>query len=955
MRTAVFLGLWIASLAWARPLSDSIIAQWSLEQQVGQLLMVPVYPKKGPKHWKKVADQIRQDHIGGVIVMQGTLAETYAALETLRTAAPYPLMIAIDAEWGLNMRIADGPRIPLAMTLGAVEDTSLVRRMGFWVGMQLKALGIQWNFAPVVDVNTNPANPVIHWRAFSSDPERVARQADAFARGLQQADIAYTLKHFPGHGDTYQDSHYHLPRVDASRKEMEQIHLLPYRHLAPRAPGVMVAHILVPSLGIDSLPASLSPQSTDILRHQVGFQGLIFTDALNMKALKHWGQAHAAVLALQAGAQVLLFPTDVRRVRDTILQAIQQGQISRAQVKDAVQRIVAWKTRHPAPTPLPLDSIQRLFNHPIWRGWVRQTITAAQTLVKDVHRQVPLSPHRSYRWVIISNHLPTHVVKALWFFRQGDIEFYTWDDLSVIQPEPHTWLLLFPPNLRVQDSFGLDASQIQYLQRLAAQAEGVVVFSTPYFLPFVDAAPAIAVAYEQGPDFQSIAIQCLFGARPYSGVLPFQVGKYPVGHGLKRPSLRLGFGLPEEVGMDSRTLQRIDSLMETAIRQGATPGGRVLIARKGLIVWDRTYGFFTYDSLLAVDAHTLYDLASITKIAATTLAVMKLYEEGKIRLDVPIQWYLPELQGTPKGKLTIRELLTHTAGLKDWIPFYRRWKKDSLQLFLCSADTVDGFFCIPVTNGVVAAADLPDSLWQWIIRSPVQRRGRYRYSDLGFYILQKIIERRTHQGLDEYVRRHFYDTLHLSYIGYRPLERFARSQIAPTEIDTYFRHRIVWGTVHDPGAALLGGVAGHAGLFSDAYDLATLMQMLMNGGTYGGVRLLDSTTVRLFTSKATRRYRRGLGFDKPDFFRPDRSPTCTLGSLRTFGHLGFTGTATWADPEYQLVYVLLSNRTYPSMYNRRFNQLSVRTRTHCIAYEAIQAYEAQLQHLLSSFSPKQHE
>ena len=286
-------------------------SSWTLREKVGQLLMIPLYPRRGPTHWKQVGKLIRDYNIGGVIIMQGTVEQTYHALDTIRNYARYPLMVAIDAEWGLSMRLSDGPRIPYAMTLGAIQDTSIIRELGHWVGLQLKLMGIGWNFAPVVDVNTNPNNPVIHWRAFSSDPKRVVRQAFAFMKGMQQAGISFTPKHFPGHGDTHQDSHHMLPVVDADASEMENIHLFPYKKLLQYSPGVMVAHILVPSLEIERLPASLSPVAIwRLLRKQMNYKGIIFTDALNMKAVERWGSA-TGELALKAGATILLFPTNV--------------------------------------------------------------------------------------------------------------------------------------------------------------------------------------------------------------------------------------------------------------------------------------------------------------------------------------------------------------------------------------------------------------------------------------------------------------------------------------------------------------------------------------------------------------------------------------------------------------------------------------------------------------------
>ncbi len=926
----------ILTIFWNNVSHGQEIPSWTLREKIGQLIMVPLYPRRGPTHWKQVGQLIRDYNIGGVIVMQGTIEQAYYALDTIRKYARYPLMIAIDAEWGLSMRLKDGPSIPYAMTLGAIQDTSIVRELGYWTGLQVKMMGIGWNFAPVVDVNTNPANPVIHWRAFSSNPERVVRQAFAFMQGMKQAGISFTLKHFPGHGDTHQDSHVLLPVVNASASEMEQIHLLPYKKLLKYSPGVMVAHILVPSLDIKQLPASLSPVAIwRILRKQMNYKGIVFTDALNMKAVERWGAA-TGELALKAGATILLFPTNVDAMVSHIEQVVQKEKLSEEVINARVSEVIFWKQTNRF-TPASLDSIKKAFGSLKWKALVRKAISHAQTLVKDSLKALPLSPSKQYKWIIISNELPLQAIKTLKLYHQEKIKIYRWDDLPAINDiDRSTWILIFPPSLNAKRFFGLDSLQIKKLGELAKIAGGTVLFTSPYFIPFVKDAPAIVVSYQQDRDFQDIAIQALFGSRGFYGVLPFEVGKWKVGHGIKKNPVRLGFGLLEEVGFNRKVFDSIDAFINYAIRQGSMPGARLLVAKNNLIVYDKAYGYLTYDSLIPVSHNTLYDLASVTKIAATTLAVMKLVDEGKLRLDVPIKWYLPELKNSDIGNITIREMLTHTAGLKAWIPFFKKITPDSLEMYLCSSEEADSFFCIPISGTLVASADIKDSVWNWIMQEPLKRRGKYRYSDLGFYITQKIIEKITHTPLDSFVYKNLYEPLGLQDITFNPLGKYPKVQIAPTEVDTYFRNEIIWGKVHDPGAALMGGVAGHAGLFATPYPLAELMQMLINGGTYAGIHLLSSETIKEFTSKATARYRRGIGFDKPDFKNPNRSPTCTEVPKSTFGHLGFTGTAMWADPDNQIIYILLANRTYPSMENGLFNQLSIRTNVHCLIYQALE-------------------
>ncbi len=436
--------------------------------------------------------------------------------------------------------------------------------------------------------------------------------------------------------------------------------------------------------------------------------------------------------------------------------------------------------------------------------------------------------------------------------------------------------------------------------------------------------------------------QVLFGGLSAKGRLPVTASdryKYGLGN-YSGPPIRLSYGLPEELGMSSASLQSIDQIAHQAIEAHATPGCQVLIARQGKVIFQQNYGYHTYDNRQPVTDTSLYDLASITKVAATTLTLMYLTDLGQFNLDLTLSDYMPQLQGTPLQGLPVRDVLTHTAGLTAWIPFYRSTINDSIiDIYYCSVE--DESFCVPVTDGYYMRGDYRDSILSLIAFSELEEPGKYRYSDLGFYLFRQIIENTALMPIQTFVQEMFYRPLGLRYLTYLPLEKFPAAQIVPTENDLVFRKQLLQGHVHDPGAAMFGGVSGHAGLFGTANDLAVLMQMLLNGGSYGGEHFLDREVIHEFTRRQNNRSRRGLGWDKPEMDSRRDGPTSRYASARTFGHTGFTGTCVWVDPEYDLIYVFLSNRIHPDQENRKLIRMDVRTRIQDVLYQAVKASQAQ--------------
>ncbi|MGB3800279.1 MAG: serine hydrolase, partial [Lewinella sp.] len=469
----------------------------------------------------------------------------------------------------------------------------------------------------------------------------------------------------------------------------------------------------------------------------------------------------------------------------------------------------------------------------------------------------------------------------------------------------------------------------------------VTVFGNPYSLASLDKFGTILEAYTRDEVAQDAAAQALFGANRITGRLPVTASKIsPYNAGLETTAnFRMGYANPESVGVDGESLaSNIDVLAREAIRERATPGMVVLVARNGKVVFEKAYGHHTYARKQPVSTNDVYDLASVTKVAATTLCVMKLVDDGRIDLDKPLGFYLPELEGTNKENLKIRAVLAHRAGLSSWIPFYKytltpgRYPKPSSQ-FYRTAQT--GNFVVPVTDKLFMNKVCIDSVWQRIYDSPLPNVGRYRYSDLGFYLMAKLIDRVSGLTVDEYAARHFYRPMGLESLTFNPLRYIDRDRIPPTEVDNYFRMCTVQGYVHDMGAGMMGGVSGHAGLFGSAHDIAALFQMLLQEGTYGGKQYLTPETIHQFTTRYDNDLRRGLGFDMKQLDEDRSLNVAEDASSRAFGHLGFTGTAVWVDPADELVYVFLSNRTYPDMENNKLNRLDTRIKMHAAAYEAI--------------------
>ncbi|MCB0690333.1 MAG: serine hydrolase [Saprospiraceae bacterium] len=936
---------------------DSVFKSLDEDEKLGQLFMIRAYSKGDAQETNKILKLIKEYHIGGLCFFQGDPTEQATITLQYQHHADIPLLIAIDAEWGLGMRFPDKAiSFPRNLTLGAIEDQNPIYDMGVAIAEQCKRMGIHVNFAPVVDVNNNINNPVIGDRSFGEDKFAVAAKAYAYIKGLQDNGIIACAKHFPGHGDTDVDSHLDLPTIRHNLERLNEIELFPFKNLVNKGVmSMMVAHLHIPAFDDrPNRPSTLSRYTvTDLLRNKMGFDGLIFTDALDMKGVaKFFTNGTAEAEALLAGNDVLLLSEDVPQAILTIKQYVKEGKIAQSQIDASVKRILAAKAfSHAADiSQIHPDSLSHFLNSGKFQAVKSDLISKSLTLTKNNKSVLPFEDigNKSFASLSVNSQIKTEFQKRLDSYAKvdhfqafGKLDIKTKNFLiSKLVNHDHIIVSFHNMSKYASKNFGLDEDYINFLKLLPKEKLIIVLFGSPYALKnFGD--ETILVAYQDDEMTQDLAAQALFGAIPIKGKLPITASKnHPIGQGVYVPSIhRLGFCPPEKVGLDSEVLNQIDGIAEEMIAKKAAPGCQVLVAKDGNVVFEKSYGYFDYSKSQKVENSSLYDLASLTKILSTTLSIMKLDAEAAINIDYPIRAYLPETDTTNKADLTIRQMIAHCSGLRPWIPFYENTiiKKKSHPIVSDSfySTTINPDFAIPVASNLFLRTDYRDTIWHEILISELKDNTEYRYSDLGFYIMQHIIENASGMTLDKYFDQNFAKPLGLKNMGYNPLYSHNIGDIVPTEEDRYFRNQQLRGTVHDMGAAMLGGVAGHAGLFSNAEDIAVIMQMLLNQGSYGGKQYFPKSIVKKYTSHYILSSRRGLGFDMKEC-NPDKTENmCNSASKLTFGHLGFTGTATFADPQYNIVYVFLSNRTFPKMDNQLLNKLDIRPRIQQKIYDAL--------------------
>jgi len=932
------------------PWADSLMQSMTLDEKIGQLFMVAANGRDTDEAYYLMIDSLIENYgLGGLIYFQAEPHNHNLLVNRFQSISNIPMMNGIDGEWGLAMRIDSLKSFPWNMTLGAIQDDELLYEMGAAMAQECKTLGIHFNFAPVVDVNSNPLNPIINARSYGENPENVSRKGLALMRGMQDAGVLACAKHFPGHGDTESDSHKTLPVINHTKARIDSVDLVPFQDLIDAGvASVMVAHLNIPSLdSTENRASTLSPYVVDtMLRQQMNFSGLAFTDALNMKGVSSFYETgDLEVAALLAGNDVLLFPEDIPAAFIAIKQAIKDSVLTVDRIDQSCHKILKAKEWLGLTSAVELDTLNVLdrAQNENSRFLMRRMEEASLTLLKNNQDYLPIADLKNQKIAVLTlgdsdSESFVHQLK-----RYTDVHRF---DSSIDEAADFDKIIIsiHKSNASPWKSYKITESEKKRIREFSKETNvSLVVFANPYSLlnaDYLTDVKAVLLAYQNSTTLQSLAAQSVFGAINVNGKLPVSLTEeFKVGLGLEIQSLnRLKYTEPEEVSLNRDTLALIDSIVNYAIKIKATPGCQVLIAKDGKVVYNKSFGYHTYDSLNAVSEFDIYDIASITKITSTLPLIMQKVDDNSFDIDKPIINYLSIEDTCSKAKLTSRKMLAHHARLWPWIPFYRETltEKGGPNPAIYS-NKQEGEFQIKVAHDIYMNQTYLDTIVDRVVHSKMRDKKGYKYSDLAYYILKEIIEKQEGSSLKDLVQERIYKDLGANLTTYHPLEKFKPNTIVPTEEDDYFRNQLLRGYVHDPGAAMQNGIGGHAGLFSNANDLAKLMQMYLNGGVYGGKRYIDEKTLEEFTEcqYCRKDNRRGIGFDKPVIDDSD-GPTCKQASASSFGHSGFTGTIVWADPEHELIYVFLSNRIHPSADNKLLVKENIRTRIQEVIYKAIE-------------------
>ncbi len=940
---------------------DSVFNTFSLDQKIGQLFMTRLYSNKGKEYEAEIKKIVSSHHIGGLVVAQGGPIRGARLLNKYQKLSKTPLLVAIDAEWGLGMRLDSTMSFPHQMTLGAINDNQLIYNLGSEIARQLKVLGIHVNFAPVVDINNNPANPVIGYRAFGEEKQNVTIKSLAYMRGMQDNGILATAKHFPGHGDTDTDSHIALPLLTQSKKRIDSLELYPFNSLIKEGVGgIMVAHLNIPALdSTENLPSTLSkPIVSELLKEKLGFKGLVFTDAMTMKGVTQYlSSGEAAVKAILSGNDIILLPENLLPALDEVKTAVNKKQISIELLNAKCRKILRYKYMLGLSDIAEIEVyriIERL-NTPKSYLLNRQLTEASVTVLKNRNNILPLQRLDTLKLASLSfgTDSISPFQKMLSNYTEV-VHFNLPKDATTVQVAS-TYKELNKYNLilvgiheifsRPRKDIGYNVEVSEFINDLAKNNSTVIVsFRNAYTLNYfeeINKSTALLTTYQDSEISQEVAAQLIFGAIGAKGKLPVTINKhFKLGDGLTtRGELRLKYTIPEEVGIDSKKLKsRLNSIITSAISASAFPGCQLLIAKENKVIFYDAFGFHTYNNKQKVKKEDLYDFASVTKITGPLPALMKLHDEKKFNLDAPLKLYWPDFKWSNKANIDWRNVLAHNAKLKAWIPYWRSTikKNRKFKRRTLKADSSKQYL-IKITDQLFGHKNYKKKIYRAIKKTPLNKKEGYLYSGLSFYLYPEIIKNISTEGYESYLKRNFYRPLGATSLTYNPLRFYAKNNIVPTELDTFFRQEQIHGRVHDEGAIMMGGVSGNAGLFGNINDLAKLMQMYLNLGAYGGHQYITKATFIKFTScqYCEKGNRRGLGFDKPRLKNPEKGYVAKDASGFSFGHSGYTGTMVWADPKNGLLFILLSNRVYPTRENNKLYKMNIRPRLHQVMYDML--------------------
>ncbi|MFN5813671.1 MAG: glycoside hydrolase family 3 N-terminal domain-containing protein [Bacteroidota bacterium] len=951
LRKSTLAGLFLLCAAWvqaqeARKWADSILSSLSPDEKIAQLIMVRLSSidtrtRTVSFYDTTVERDIKKYNIGGICLFQGGPVKQAVLVNYFQSIAKTPILIAIDGETGVGMRMDSVANLPKMMMLGALRDSSVVYRYGQWVAEQCKLAGIQINFAPVADVNNNPNNPVINDRSFGENKFKVANWAIQYMLGMRDAGIMGSAKHFPGHGDVDVDSHLAAPLISKSRNQLDNLELYPFKKLFEAGIGsAMVGHLFVPAIDTSTnhVTSISSNAVTGLLKGEMGFKGITFTDALEMKGVAaEFPDGAAGVESLIAGNDMLCLPGDVEKVIGKVKQAIADKRITWQAIEEHALKVLETKyiTGLHQWKPVDTNHLAEKLNaksNAIKLEVAKKTITIGKY---EDPSSFPLIKNPSSNFAVLEIGRNQQTQFAAEMRKAYNADLFNFDNGKTKEEADALYeqiknnysklivaiheLPRYPAN-----NFNMSPVVVSLVQQLSSSVPtNLFVFGNPYAAKSYCDTKNIILAYDDDPITHTVAARLIKGEIGSEGQLPVTVcASLPYNAGIQ-----LKNQMPSTpIKVDTKQI-KIDSIIHDAINQQAAPGMVLLAMKDGKIVMQQTYGSMSYTGKDPISLESVYDMASVTKICATTLAIMKLHDEKKIALNNPLGDYLKWTKGTNKENILIKDILLHQAGLKAWIPFYKEIA-DSMTMkalpgFL--SKKASAAYAIKVDDSLYLKTAWRDTMYNRILTSSVDPKKNYVYSDNDFILLGDIVKAVSGLSLDAYVLKYFYQPLGFSSSGFNPTRWMNKSIIAPTEQDPYFRERLVRGYVHDPGAAMFGGVSGHAGLFSNAYEIAVLMEMLLNKGVINEKRFISASTVELFTQYQSDISRRGYGFDKPEKDNATRKipyPSMSV-SPGAFGHTGFTGTCTWADPKTNTVFVLLANRVHPTAKNT-FGDLNVR-------------------------------
>ena len=930
---------------------DSVYNSMTLEEKFGQLFMVAAYSNKDSAHIKSIDQLIIDYKIGGLIFFQGGPVRQAKLSNRFQSKSKVPLFIGSDAEWGLGMRLDSTYTYPWNMTLGAIQDMKLIEKLGVQLGQQSKRMGLHFNFAPVLDINSNPKNPIIGFRSFGEDKFKVTEHAIALMKGVQSQGVFSTGKHFPGHGDTAMDSHKGLPTINSSKERLQEVEFYPYKKMFHEGlSSVMVAHLNVPSLeSRTNYPSSISYNVvTNILQNELGFKGLIFTDALNMKSVSDFKlPSEINFEAFMAGNDVLLFPENVPAAIEKFILAYSLNLFTAERLAFSVKKILKFKYKAGLNSykAIETDNLYKELNSVENEALHYQLYENAITVLKNTAAVLPIKnlDLQKIAYVKIGDDNNDAFVATL--KKYAEVTVIADANLDSLQAKLASFTTVIIGYHKSDVAFRNDDMRADEIAKIAflAQNNNVIldIFAKPYaLLPIANYQniEGLVVSYQNSAIAQVVSAELIFGAIEAKGKLPVSINtSFKVNDGLSTDKLnRLGFTSAENVGMDSEILTKIDGIAAKAINAKMTPGIQVLVARNGKVIYQKSFGYHTYDKTIKVQNSDIYDVASLTKILATLPNVMLQYDQQKINLETTLGAMSPIFKDSNKQNINFKDLLSHYAGLPAGIPFYKAtMDKSKLPSEIYFRKKSEDQFSKQLGDSLFIRNDFSDTIMEMIVKSKISSKKEYKYSDLTFMILKDYLEKTTGKTLDVLIQENFYRSLGMNNSSFNPLTKFDKNRIPPTETDTYFRRQLLQGYVNDLSAALEGGVSGHAGIFSNAMDVAKIMELYLQKGSYGNQRYFSEKTFEDFNTCyfCAAGNRRGVGFDKPQLGLV--GPTCGCASMTSFGHTGYTGTMAWADPETQIVYVFLSNRTYPIANENRLSKANIREDIQKIIYEAI--------------------